>query len=282
MEKKEYTRKALLTTPAELKDKLGKPGLVVIDTRQAELYAQGHISGAIHFDLFGISLIDTSPAPLKAFMSMIAHLFELRGVDLDTEVVFYEENSGMKAARGLWFLEYFGHGRVSILDGGIQAWKKSGYPITTEAVPPKATHFNVAEKRDLLATYEDVLNSLDDERVRVVDTRSDDEYLGRNVRAARGGAIPGAVHLEWTKNLDAEGKYKTESELRRMYENLGITPDKEAIPYCQGGYRAAHTYLALRLIGFSKVRNYLGSWKEWGDRLDLPLEKPWEKAGVSK
>jgi thiosulfate/3-mercaptopyruvate sulfurtransferase len=282
MEKKKYTRPELVTTPEELKDKLGRADLIAIDTRQAELYAQGHIPGAIHFDLFGISLIDTSPAPLKAFMSMIAHLFELRGVNLDTEVVFYEENSGMKAARGLWFLEYFGHDRVSILDGGIQAWKKSGYPITTEAVPPKATHFNVAEKRDLLATYEDVLNSLDDERMRIVDTRSDDEYMGRNVRAARGGAIPGAVHLEWTKNLDAEGKYKTESELRRMYENLGVTPDKEAIPYCQGGYRAAHTYLALRLIGFPKVRNYLGSWKEWGDRLDLPLEKPWEKAGVSK
>jgi thiosulfate/3-mercaptopyruvate sulfurtransferase len=282
MEKKKYTRPELVTTPEELKDKLGRADLVAIDTRQAELYAQGHIPGAIHFDLFGISLIDTSPAPLKAFMSMIAHLFELRGVNLDTEVVFYEENSGMKAARGLWFLEYFGHGRVSILDGGIQAWEKSGYPITTEAVPPKATHFNVAEKRDLLATYEDVLNSLDDERMRIVDTRSDDEYMGRNVRAARGGAIPGAVHLEWTKNLDAEGKYKTESELRRMYENLGVTPDKEAIPYCQGGYRAAHTYLALRLIGFPKVRNYLGSWKEWGDRLDLPLEKPWEKTGVSK
>src|SRR5690242_17226007 len=95
MEKKKYTRPELLTTPEELKAKLGNQSLRVIDTRQAEIYAQGHIPGAIHFDLFGISLIDTSPAPLTAFMSMIAHLFELRGVNLDTEVVFYEENSGM-------------------------------------------------------------------------------------------------------------------------------------------------------------------------------------------
>ena len=276
MEKKKYTRPELLTTPEELKEKSGKADLIVIDTRQAELYAQGHIPGAIHFDLFGISLIDTSPAPLRAFMSMIAHLFELRGVNLDTEVVFYEENSGMKSARGLWFLEYFGHERVSVLDGGLQAWKKGGYPVTTEAVPPRATHFNVAEKRGLLATYEDILNSLDDRRTRIVDTRSDDEYMGRNIRAARGGAIPGAVHLEWTHNLDADGRFKLESELREMYQKLGVTPDKEVIPYCQGGYRAAHTYLALRLIGFPKVRNYLGSWKEWGDRLDLPIEKPWE------
>jgi len=276
MEKKKYTRQELLTTPEELREKLSTADLRVIDTRQAEVYAQGHIPGAIHFDLFGVSLIDTSPAPLRAFMSMIAHLFELRGVNLDTEVVFYEENSGMKSARGLWFLEYFGHERVSVLDGGLQAWKKGGYPVTTEAVPPRATHFNVAEKRGLLATYEDILNSLDDRRTRIVDTRSDDEYMGRNIRAARGGAIPGAVHLEWTHNLDADGRFKLESELREMYQKLGVTPDKEVIPYCQGGYRAAHTYLALRLIGFPKVRNYLGSWKEWGDRLDLPIEKPWE------
>ena len=174
MEKKKYTRPELLTTPDELKAKLGSADLRVIDTRQAELYAQSHIPGAIHFDLFGISLIDTTPAPLKAFMSMIAHLFELRGVNLDMEVVFYEENSGMKAARGLWFLEYFGHRRVSVLDGGLQAWKKSGYPITTETVPPKATHFNPAEKRELLATFDDVLGSLEKKDIRIVDTRSDD------------------------------------------------------------------------------------------------------------
>ncbi len=277
MEKKKYTRPELLTTPEELKEKSGKANLIVIDTRQAEVFAQGHIPGAIHFDLFGISLIDTSPAPLKAFMSMIAHLFELRGVNLDTEVVFYEENSGMKAARGLWFLEYFGHRRVSVLDGGIQAWKKGGHPVTTEAVPPKTTEFKTADKRELLATAEDVLRSLGKEKVSIVDTRSDDEYMGRLIRAARGGAIPGAVHLEWTRNLDADGRVKPEAELREMYQKLGVTPDKEVIPYCQGGYRAAHTYLALRLIGFPKVRNYLGSWKEWGDRLDLPIEKPWEK-----
>jgi thiosulfate/3-mercaptopyruvate sulfurtransferase len=260
MEKKKYTRPELLTTPEELRAKSGDAKLRLIDTRQAEVYAQGHIPGAIQF------------------MSMIAHLFELRGVNLETEVVFYEENSGMRAARGLWFLEYFGHRRVSVLDGGIQAWKKAGYPVATEAVPPKNARFDVAEQRDLLATYEDVLNALNEQGTPLVDTRSDDEYMGRNVRAARGGVIPGAVHLEWTHNLDADGKYKPESALREMYGRLGVTPDKEAIAYCQGGYRSAHTYLALRLIGFPKVRNYIGSWKEWGDRLELPIEKPWEKS----
>ena len=128
-----------------------------------------------------------------------------------------------------------------------------------------------------MATFEDILVSIGNHSIRLVDTRSDDEYMGRNVRAARGGAIPGAVHLEWTNNLDANGRYKPEAELREMYRQLGVTPDKEIIPYCQGGYRSAHTYLALRLIGFPKIRNYLGSWKEWGDRLDLPIEKPGEK-----
>ena len=277
MEKREYTGHGLLTTPQELAKKLGQPNLCLIDTRPAELFAQGHIPGAVHFDLFGISLIDTSPAPLKAFLFMISHLFEMRGVNLDTEVVFYEENSGMRAARGLWFLEYFGHQHVSVLDGGIQAWKKAGHPVTNEAAPPKATEFKTADRRELLATAEDVLRSLGERKISIVDTRSDDEYMGRNIRAARGGAVPGAVHLEWTNNLDAAGQYKPESELREMYRKLGVTPDKEVIPYCQGGYRSAHTYLALRLIGFPKVRNYLGSWKEWGDRLDLPIEKPWEK-----
>jgi thiosulfate/3-mercaptopyruvate sulfurtransferase len=108
----------------------------------------------------------------------------------------------------------------------------------------------------------------------ILDARSDGEYCGTVVRAARGGAVPGAVHIEWTQNLTADGEFKPAAELRRMYESAGVTPDREVITYCQGGYRAAHSYLALRLLGYPRVRNYVGSWKEWGDRTDLPLEVP--------
>ena len=107
-----------------------------------------------------------------------------------------------------------------------------------------------------------------------MDTRCEGEYHGTQVRAARGGAIPGAINIEWTDNLDASGKFKSDAELRAMYGKAGITPEKEVLSYCQGGYRAAHSYVALRLIGFPKVRNYIGSWKEWGDRVDLPIETP--------
>jgi thiosulfate/3-mercaptopyruvate sulfurtransferase len=106
----------------------------------------------------------------------------------------------------------------------------------------------------------------------IIDTRSDGEYCGTTVRAKRGGAIPGAVHIEWTRNLEPDGRFKPAGELRHMYVNAGVTPDREVITYCQGGYRAAHTYLALRLLGYPRVRTYLGSWKEWGDREDLPIE----------
>ena len=108
----------------------------------------------------------------------------------------------------------------------------------------------------------------------IVDTRSDAEYTGQLVRSKRGGAIPGAVHLEWTNNLDAKGFFKSAGELTKMYAARQITPEKEVIPHCQGAYRSAHTYVALRLIGYPNVRNYLGSWGEWGNREDLPIEHP--------
>ena len=94
------------------------------------------------------------------------------------------------------------------------------------------------------------------------------------MRAARGGAIPGAVHLEWTNNLGPDGAFKPADELQADVRAAGVTPDREVVTYCQGGYRAAHSYIALRLIGYPRVRNYIGSWKEWGDRIDLPIEQP--------
>jgi thiosulfate/3-mercaptopyruvate sulfurtransferase len=125
-----------------------------------------------------------------------------------------------------------------------------------------------------LATWQDVLARLGDSGTAIVDTRSDDEYQARLVRAARGGRIPGAVHLEWKENLTPDGRYRSPRDLAALYAARGVTPDREVVTYCQGGYRAAHTYLALRLAGFPRVRNYTGSWKEWGDRADLPIEEP--------
>jgi len=274
----QYTRETLLTTVEELRAKIGRPNLCIIDVRPAEDYARGHIPGATHFDLFGLSLVDTGEAPLKAFMFMIHHVLELRGVSENKEVVFYEDNSGMRAARGVWFLEYFGHPNGKMLDGGFKAWKAAGAPVTTEAEIPKAAAFKVNERRNVLATAGDVLRSLKKEDIAILDTRSAGEYFGTNVRAARGGAIPGAIHIEWTENLDPSGKFKSNAELKAMYDKAGITPAKEVVSYCQGGYRAAHSYVALRLLGFPKVRNYIGSWKEWGDRIDLPIDHP--KASV--
>lgn len=265
----------LLTTPVDL-DRAMKGGNrpLVIDLRPAEDFAAGHVPGAVHLDLWGLSLVDTDPAPLKAFMWIVDHLFNLRGVDARTPVVVYDEQSGMRAARAFWFLEYFGHPRVQVLDGGFGAWISAGLPVTREAAPPPKSSWTGVPQDHTIANWRDVKDRLGNPDVVILDTRSDAEHDGTMVRAKRGGAIPGAVHVEWSRNLGPDGAFKPAAELRAMYEAAGVTPDKEVVTYCQGGYRAAHGYLALRLLGYPRVRNYTGSWKEWGDREDLPIEKP--------
>jgi thiosulfate/3-mercaptopyruvate sulfurtransferase len=270
-----YANPQLLTTPAALDRALeGDPKPLVIDLRPPEDFAAGHIPGAVHLDLWGVSLIDTDPAPLRAFMWIIDHLFNLRGVDAKTPVVVYDEQSGMRAARAFWFLEYFGHPRVQVLDGGFGAWTRAGLRVTRDSAPPPKSRWSGVPQEQTIATWRDVKDRLGRSDVVILDTRSDGEHNGTIVRAKRGGAIPGAVHVEWTRNLTPAGTFKPAAELRAMYEAAGVTPDKEVVTYCQGGYRAAHGYLALRLLGYPRVRNYTGSWKEWGDREDLPIETP--------
>ena len=273
---KGYVNPQLLITTEALSQRIGADSQppVLIDLRPAEAFAAGHIPGAVHLDLFGVSLIDTEPAPLAAFLWMVGHLLSSRGVDPERTVVVYDEQSGMRAARAFWFLEYFRHPDVRQLDGGFGAWQREGRKVSRDAVSPKSSGWTVGRSDERLATWRDLRDRLNAADVAVLDTRSDGEYYGTTVRAKRGGAVAGAVHIEWTRNLGADGAFKPATELRQMYDRAGVTPDKEVISYCQGGYRAAHSYLALRLLGYPRVRNYIGSWKEWGDRDDLPIEMP--------
>jgi thiosulfate/3-mercaptopyruvate sulfurtransferase len=264
----------LVSTDTLSRELQSDPKPLLIDLRPAEDFAKGHLPGAVHLDLFGLSIVNTDQAPLNAFFWIIEHLLASRGVSSGVPVVVYDDQSGIRAARAFWFLEYFGHPSVRVLDGGYNAWTRAGLTTTTDAEKPKATNWTGTREAQRLASWREVNDRLGKSDAIMLDTRTDGEYCGTEVRAARGGAIPGAVHIEWTHNLDKDGAFKTTKVLREMYERAGVTSDKEVVTYCQGGYRAAHAYLALRLLGYPRVRNYVGSWKEWGDRTDLPIEHP--------
>ena len=271
----EFPNAGLRVTPEQLAADIGRhEPLLVLDLRPPDAYAAGHVPGAIHLDLWGVSLIDSDPAPLNAFMWMIEHVLAIHGVTDRTPVVVYDDQSGVRAARAFWFLEYFGHPSVRLLDGGFGAWTRAGLPVSRDAAPALATEWTGTREGRTIATWREVKAAIDSPDAVILDARTDGEYCGATIRAKRGGAVPGAVHVEWTRNLGPDGAFKPAGELRQMYEDAGVTPDREVLTYCQGGYRAAHTYLALRLLGYPRVRNYIGSWKEWGDREELPVEIP--------
>jgi thiosulfate/3-mercaptopyruvate sulfurtransferase len=203
---------------------------------------------------------------------MWANMLGWRGVKPTDTVVFYGAFSDMCAARGFWFAEYLGYARVHVLDGGMRAWGEAGLPIERESAPPAPAKFVFEAVPERVATYASVLDAIDDSASLILDNRSRAEFTGADRRAKHGGAVPNATHCDWEELYDhASGRMKAPAALRDIFEARGATPDRKITVYCNTGFRSAHAYLALRLLGYPQVRNYVGSWQEWGNRDGLPI-----------
>ena len=261
----------ILVDGAWLESHSDDPDLVLVDARPAAAFWKGHLAGARHYDPRLFSYNDTTPSGVKAFVAQSEWIFSALGVTADARVVFYEDRSDIGVVRAAWQLEFLGHRRVAILDGGLAALRQP--VLVTNAASFAPSRFK-ATPTTALAGVDDVLGSLEREQVRILDTRRASEYFSEEVRAKRGGIIPGALHLDYAFATDAAGHFKPADELRAAYAALGIKPQDEVIAYCGGGSRAAHSYYALRIAGFPNARVYLGSWGEWGNRDDLPVETP--------
>jgi len=258
-----------------LQERSGDASVILIDTRPAKDFHAGHLTGARHFDPFPFHHTDTSDRGIAEFGAQLQWIFSALGISGRETVVFYENESGMRAARGQWALEYAGHPTARMLDGGLKAMV--GEKLITQVEKFAPTDFQLKPRAEILATWPHLLERLGRPEVQIFDVRSDAEYFSERVRAKHGGAIPGSYHQDWTAALDADGMLKSPADLRAQFEALGLDPAAEIVPYCQGGYRAAHAYLALKIAGFQNVRNYLGSWAEWGNHDDLPIEHPRRK-----
>jgi len=231
MEDRGYTNPDLLWSAKDLHDRLSVPSVRVVDTRPVHEYVEGHVPGAIHLDLYGISLADTRPEPFAAFMTMFAYLMGSRGIGSDRTIVFYENDSGMKAARGFWICEYHGHKNVHVLDGGLVAWREAGYDVAQICEVVESETFDSDPQPQLNIGYQEILNLLSRDTFVPLDTRSEGEHYGTTVRAARGGSIPGAAHVEYVNNLDENGQFKAADELRTMYQRAGVMPEQTVACY---------------------------------------------------
>ncbi|HEY7108333.1 MAG TPA: sulfurtransferase [Nitrososphaeraceae archaeon] len=260
----------LILSAKNLFAKLKESKLLVVDTRPFAEYLAGHVPGAVNIDLFQFHWTDTSRQGIKEFQRQSRILHSNMGVKNNQMVVFYDNLSGMSAARGVWLLLYFSHRNVHLLDGGFEQWKCHGFPIETKTNHFVPSHFTGRPNPRVIASFSDVKNSLEKRNTVIIDARTNEEFTGLHVRAARAGHIPSAINMNWEQNID-DGCFKSSEGLQKLYSN--IPKSSKIITYCQGGYRAANTFLALKILGYKDVRMYLGSWGEWGNKLDLPIEQ---------
>ena len=264
----------LVMEPEELESRLGSQGLRVVDLSKPEVHARIHIPGAVHFDYDRIVAARRPISGLRPDEAALGEALGSAGITPETHVIAYDDEGGGKACRLLWTLDVLGHRKFSLLNGGLHAWTSEPHPVESGVTPPAPAHYPAKIGATGYADRDYILAHLGDASVRLLDTRSPEEYHGFKRLAARGGHIPGAVNLEWTRAMDPNRnlRLRPEEELRGMLESLGVTPVHEVITYCQTHHRSAYLYIVLKALGFERIRGYPGSWSEWGNLDDTPVE----------
>jgi thiosulfate/3-mercaptopyruvate sulfurtransferase len=240
----------------------------------ADAFAEGHIPGAALITSASLVNPDDPVGGQIGTAEQIAGALSSVGVERDDIVVLHDRNSNLQATRAYWVLAYYQHPEIRIYDGGVTRWTASGRELSLEAasVTPSAYQVGPADP-EIRTTWKYVVDHTDDPETLVCDVRSADEYAGRDVRAERGGHVPGAVNVEWSEAVRPDGTFKPVAELSTLYAAAGLTPDREIITYCQSGTRAANTWFVLReLLGYPNVRIYDGSWREYGNDPESPIE----------
>lgn len=268
-----YPNGDILVEAAWLERNLDAADLHIVDMRPAEEYGRGHVRGAVRLDLTAIRETRDGIKGMMARAETLESLLGGLGISLDSRVVIYDDRGGLDAARLFWTLEVLGHEKAALLNGGWAKWTREGRAVTRDHPKVSPSRFEARSDDAKLATGTWVLERLGNRQVAIIDARTPEEYRGEVARSARGGRIPGAVNIPWDKNLiEGEKVFKPAKALRRMYYMAGAREYKEVVVYCQTGHRAAHTYFALRLLGFPRVRLYDGSWEEWGNDPRFPIE----------
>ncbi|WP_214407806.1 sulfurtransferase [Pseudonocardia lacus] len=275
----EYAHPERLVTTEWLAQNLGAAGLVVVESDEdVLLYDTGHIPGAVKVDWH----TELNDPVTRDYVDgeRFARICGERGISRDSTVVFYGDRNNWWATYALWVFALFGHADVRILDGGRAKWVAEGRELTTEQPKPEPAEYPVVERDDrtLRAFKEDVLAHLGKP---LVDVRSPGEYSGELLHmpdypqegAVRGGHIPGAASVPWAKAAAEDGTFKPRAELSALYEQeQGLSPSDDVVAYCRIGERSSHTWFVLtHLLGFEKVRNYDGSWTEWGNSVRVPI-----------